>query len=190
MHRHAPAVGSGSTTMTSADFSLRRWLPTSSCPTSPFQARGEISPSKDNTFPRTTAGSTYVPISGRWSFAVTGPLAPRTHASYPVLVHRPTVSLHASFTPSSRPDALRFAMIAATCSQKDFHLLRIAHVGRTKAPYGLAIRPSLRGSPPFDSRGGCPKGRAAHRPSGDDGAGWVMSEMLCCYEAPAAMCAR
>jgi len=32
-------------------------------------------------------------------------------ASYPVLVHRPAASLHASFTPASRSDALRFASI-------------------------------------------------------------------------------
>ncbi len=183
MHRHAPAVGSGSTTMTSADFSLRRWLPTSSCPTSPFQARGEISPSKDNTFPRTTAGSTYVPISGRWSFAVTGPLAPRTHASYPVLVHRPTVSLHASFTPSSRPDALRFAMIAATCSQKDFHLLRIAHVGRTRALHSRRCAPRPRASaspsPSGESqmcRPAVGDGRKCPRQGGGDAPGWVGCE--------------
>src|SRR5258707_814271 len=53
-------------------------------------------------------------------------------ASYPVPVRRPAASLPASFTPSSRSDALRFASLAVTSLRKDFHPQVDAHAGRTK----------------------------------------------------------
>ena len=62
----------------------------------PFQARSEISPGKNAILPRTTAGSTPLPL-GHKSFAVVCLLALVNVASYPVLVHRLTVSLCTSF---------------------------------------------------------------------------------------------
>src|SRR5690606_24923357 len=73
-----------SATTASADFSLRSRYP---YPASPFQARGEISPGKNDGLPRTTAGSTPL-CFGRESFAVIGPLALLGSASYPVSVRR------------------------------------------------------------------------------------------------------
>ena len=69
---------------------------------------------------------------GHESFAVFGPLALLGAASYPLPVRRPAASLHASFTPSSRSDALRFASLAVTSLREDFHLQVDAHAGRTK----------------------------------------------------------
>src|SRR5271163_898979 len=64
---------------------------------SPFQAQGEISPGKNALLHCTTAGSTPLPFDHE-SFAVLGPFALVGNAPfYPVLVHRPAASLHASF---------------------------------------------------------------------------------------------
>ena len=62
---------------------------------SPFRAQGEISPGKNALLHCTTAGSTSLPLDHE-SFAVIGPLALVGNAFYPVLVHRPAASLHAS----------------------------------------------------------------------------------------------
>src|SRR5208337_2274777 len=61
----------------------------------PFQDQGEISPGKNALLHCTTAGST-PPNLGHKSFAVLCPLALFGIAFYPVLVHRPTASIHAS----------------------------------------------------------------------------------------------
>ena len=100
-------------------------------PTSPFQAQGEISPSKNAILRRATAGFTSTSF-GHKSFTVIGPLALLVAASHPVFVHRPAVALPASFTSSSRIGALRFASFAVTSLRVDFHLQDRAHVGRTK----------------------------------------------------------
>jgi hypothetical protein len=55
-----------------------------------------------------TAGSTPLPLD-HGSFAVIGPLAPVGSAFYPVLVHRPAASLHASSPQSVALMQLRFA---------------------------------------------------------------------------------
>jgi hypothetical protein len=91
----------------------------------------EISPGKNAILHRTTVGFTSTSF-GHESFAVIGPLALLVVASHPLLVHRPAVALPASFTPSSRSDALRFASLAVTSSREDFHLQDRAHAGRTK----------------------------------------------------------
>jgi hypothetical protein len=57
--------------------------------------------------------------------------SPCSAPPHPVLVHRPAIALSASFTPSSGPDALRFASLAVTSSRVDFHLQDRAHAGRT-----------------------------------------------------------
>jgi hypothetical protein len=99
-------------------------------PPSPFRAQGEISPGKNIDLRCTTAGFTLLRF-GHKSFAAACPLALLSLASYPVPVRRPAASFPASFTPSSRSDALRFASLAVTSSREDFHLQVDAHAGRT-----------------------------------------------------------
>jgi hypothetical protein len=101
LHRLAP------TTTASADFSLQLAL-------SPFQAQGEISPGKNALLHCTTVGST-PPNLGHKSFAVTCPLALFGNAFYPLLVHRPAVSIHASSPQSVTLMQLRFTSLAVTC---------------------------------------------------------------------------
>ncbi len=69
---------------------------------------------------------------GHRSFAVACPFAPLGTASDPVLVHRPTVSLPASFPRSVALTQLRFASIRMTSFRRDLHLQDSAHAGRTK----------------------------------------------------------
>jgi hypothetical protein len=64
-------------------------------------------------------------------------------ASYAVLIHRPAASFPASFTPSSRIDALRFPSVVVTRSRKDFHLQVSAHAGHTTKKENA--RPSVPG---------------------------------------------
>ena len=66
------------------------------------------------------------------SFAVIGLLALLGTASYPVLVHRLTASLHASSPRSVTLTQLRFTSFAVVNSREDFHLQDRAHAGRTK----------------------------------------------------------
>jgi hypothetical protein len=54
-------------------------------------------------------------------------------AFYPILVHRPAISLHASSPHSVALMQLRFASLAVTSSRRDFHPLECAHAGRTKS---------------------------------------------------------
>ena len=65
------------------------------------------------------------------SFAVRCPLALLGTASYPVLVHRLAVSLHASFPHSFTLTQLRFASFAMINLREDFHLQGRTHAGRT-----------------------------------------------------------
>jgi hypothetical protein len=87
---------------------------------SPFRARGEISPGKNALLHCTTAESTPLPLDHE-SFAVHGPLALVGNAFYPVLVHRPAASLHASSPHSVALMQLRFASLAVISSRWDFH---------------------------------------------------------------------
>ena len=87
---------------------------------SPFQAQGEISPGKNALLHCTTAGSTPLPLDHE-SFAVSCPLALVGTAFYPVLVHRPAVSLHASSPRSVALMQLRFASFAVTSLRRDSH---------------------------------------------------------------------
>ncbi len=120
-----PFIGSPTNTA-SADFSLR-FSP------SPFQVQCEISPGKDTILPRTTAGSTPLLFDHK-SFAVKCLLALIGSASYPVLVHRLTVSLHTSSPRSVTLTQLYFASLAVVSSREDFHLQDRAHAGRTLPP--------------------------------------------------------
>src|SRR5712691_9636832 len=96
----------------------------------PFQTQGEISPGKSTILPRTTAGFTPPDLSHK-SFAVNCLLALVGVASYPILVHRRTVSLHASFPRSVALTQLRFASLAVASLREDFHLQDRAPAGRT-----------------------------------------------------------
>lgn len=117
------------TTTASADFSLR-------LAPSPFQAQGEISPGKNAILPRTTAGFTLPPFDHK-SFAICCPLALVGIALYPILVHRLTVSIHASSPHSVTLMQLRFTSFAVVSLRRDFHPQDCAHAGRTtnKAPH-------------------------------------------------------
>ena len=98
---------------------------------SPFQAEGEISPGKNALLHCTAAGSTPPPLDHE-SFAVPCPLTLVGNASYPVLVHRPAASPHASSPHSVALMQLRFASLAVINSPWDFHPQECAHAGRTK----------------------------------------------------------
>jgi len=80
---------------------------------SPFQAQGEISPGKNALLHCTTAGFTPPPL-GHNNFAVTCPLALVGSAFYPVLVHRPATSLHASSPHAVTLVQLHFASLTVT----------------------------------------------------------------------------
>ena len=97
---------------------------------SPFRAQGEISPGKNALLHCTAAGSTPLPVDHE-SFAVIGPLALVGNAFYPVLVHRPAASLHASFPHSVTLMQLRFASLVVINSRWDLHPQECAHAGRT-----------------------------------------------------------
>jgi hypothetical protein len=63
---------------------------------------------------------------------VSCPLAPVASASYPVLVHRPTVAFHASSRRIVTYPPLRFPWVAVTRFPVDLHLQVSAHAGRTR----------------------------------------------------------
>src|ERR1700736_3469267 len=114
---------------------------------SPFQAQGEISPGKNALLHCTTAGSTPLPIDHE-SFAVLGPLALVGNAFYPVLVHRPAASLHASSPHSVALMQLRFPSLAVINSRWDLHPQECAHAGRTNER-GRQLRRPLEGKSPM-----------------------------------------
>lgn len=110
-------------TTTSADFSLR-------LAPLPFQAQGEISPGKNAFLHCTTAGFTPPRIDHK-SFVDACPLAQLGTASYPVLVHRLAVSLHASSPRSVALTQLRFTSLTVVSLRRDLHPQECAHAGRT-----------------------------------------------------------
>ena len=111
-------------TTTSADFSLR-------LRPSDFHPQGEISPGKNALLRCTAAGST-PPRLDHESFAVTCPLALRSSAFYPVLVHRLEASLHASSLHSVALMQLRFTSFAVINLRRDLHPQECARAGRTQ----------------------------------------------------------
>src|SRR5450631_237553 len=66
------------------------------------------------------------------SFAEFGQLALVGTALYPVLVHRPAASLHASSPRSVALAQLHFASLAVVSLREDFHLQECARAGRTQ----------------------------------------------------------
>jgi len=109
----------------------------------PFQTRGEISPGKNVILPRTTAGSMQLLVDYK-SFAVMCLLALIGRASYPVLVHRLTVSVRASFPRSVTLTQLHFLSLAVASSREDFHLQDHTHAGHTHLARSLALRSTWR----------------------------------------------
>ena len=107
----------------------------------PFRAQGEISPGKNALLHCTAAGSTLLPLDHE-NFAVIGPLALVGNAFYPVLVHRPAASLHASSPQSVARMQLRFASLVVINSRWDLHPQECAHAGRTNKK-GPAAMPGL-----------------------------------------------
>src|SRR5882762_9064779 len=95
---------------------------------------------KNALLPCTTAGFTPPPF-GHKSFAVHCPLALVGTASYPVLVHRPAVSIHASSPRSVTLPQLRFSSLAMTSLRWDLHPQERAHAGRTMKRASLATGP-------------------------------------------------
>src|SRR5690606_15216216 len=89
------------------------------------------------------------------SFATHCSLAPPGVASDPVLVHRPAVSLPASFPRLVALPQLRFASIGMVSFRRDLHPQDSAHAGRTTKRAA-----SRSGSSPLSSANGSPQ-RAA-----------------------------
>ena len=58
---------------------------------------------------------------------------------YPILVHRPANSFHASFPRFVTASQLRFPSLTVTSLREDLHLLECAHAGRTKKPGGNRV---------------------------------------------------
>src|SRR5207249_11907398 len=99
-------------------------------------------PSKDALLHCTAAGSTPLPLDHE-SFAVSCPLTLVSTAFYPVLVHRPAASLHASSPHSVTLMQLRFASLVVINSRWDLHPQECAHAGRTKKSGGAEAPPPL-----------------------------------------------
>src|ERR1700733_3531625 len=97
----------------------------------PFQVSSEISPGKNALLRRATAGFT-PPSLGHKSFAEFRPLALVGSASYPVLVHRPASSTHASSPRSVALPQLRFASFTVASLWRDLHPQESAYAGRTQ----------------------------------------------------------
>src|ERR1700694_470968 len=114
------------TTTASADFSLQR----------PRGHRRPFRRKARSPRVRTSAFAARPPDLRRLALVTTAsrstarsPCSAPPHIRYSV--RRPAASLHASFTPTSRSDALRFTSLAVTSSREDFHLLVNAHAGHT-----------------------------------------------------------
>jgi hypothetical protein len=86
-----------------------------------------------------TAGFTSLILDHK-SFAEFSPLALISTAFYPILVHRPADSIHASFPRFVAASQLRFTSLAVVSLREDFHLQEYAHAGRTKKTPALEAR--------------------------------------------------
>ncbi len=119
-----PLLKKNSATTASADFSLRFFF------RRPFRHEARSPQGKNALLPCTTAGFTPLRLDHK-SFADNCPLALLGSASYPILVHRLAVSLHASSPRSVALPQLRFTSLAVVSSRRDFHPQECAHAGRT-----------------------------------------------------------
>ena len=83
---------------------------------------------------RTTAGFTDTRFDG-YGLCCSLPTRPRVQASYPVLVHRHTPLLHASFRPRLATPPLRFANPSPPSGWiRDFHPQTVEHARHTMTP--------------------------------------------------------
>src|SRR5271155_1993252 len=100
---------------------------------------------------RTTAGFTDTRLDG-YGLCCSLPTRPRVLASYPVLVHRHTPLLHASFRPRLATTPLRFANPSPPSGWiRDLHPQTVEHARHTM-PLRLEIRKE-RGFPHFQPCG-------------------------------------
>src|SRR5664280_3660925 len=81
---------------------------------------------------RTTAGFTDTRLDG-YGLCCSLPTRPRVQASYPILVHRHTPLLHASFRPRLATTPLRFANPSPPSGWiRDLHPQTVEHARHTK----------------------------------------------------------
>ena len=91
----------------------------------------QISRGKFDCLQRTTAGFTRTHFDG-YGLCCSLPTRPQVLASYPVLVHRRTPLLHASFRPHLAMTPLRFANPSPPSGWvEDFHLQAVVHTRHT-----------------------------------------------------------
>jgi hypothetical protein len=96
----------------------------------------QISRGKFDRLQRTTAGFTDTRFDG-YGLRCSSPTRPRVQASYPVLVHRHTPLLHASFRPRLATTPLRFANPSPPSGWiRDFHPQIVEHARHTMTVYG------------------------------------------------------
>jgi hypothetical protein len=87
---------------------------------------------------RTTAGFTNTRLDG-YGLRCSLPTRPRVQASYPILVHRHTPLLHASFRPHLATTPLRFANPSPPSGWiRDLHPQTVEHARHTKTPVSQA----------------------------------------------------
>src|SRR5579863_1999316 len=92
----------------------------------------QISRGKFDRLQRTTAGFTCLCLDG-YGLRCSLPARPRRQASYPVLVHRRTPLLHASFRPRLTTTPLRFANPSPPSGWiRDSHPPTVEHARHTK----------------------------------------------------------
>jgi len=96
----------------------------------------QISRGKFDRLQRTTAGFTDTRLDG-YGLCCSLPTRPRVLASYPVLVHRHTPLLHASFRPRLATTPLRFANPSPPPGWiRDLHPQTIEHARHTMPAHG------------------------------------------------------
>src|SRR5579862_5806963 len=94
----------------------------------------QISRGKFDRLQRTTAGFTCLCLDG-YGLRCSLPARPRRQASYPVLVHRRTPLLHASFRPRLATTPLRFANPSPPPGWiRDLHPQTVEHARHTMTP--------------------------------------------------------
>ena len=93
---------------------------------------------------RTTAGFTDTRLDG-YGLRCSLPTRPRVQASYPILVHRHTPLLHASFRPRLATTPLRFANPSPPSGWiRDLHPQTVEHARHTMTEYGKHGKPRCR----------------------------------------------
>src|SRR5438477_8067689 len=98
----------------------------------------QISRGKFDRLQRTTAGFTDTRLDG-YGLCCSLPTRPRVQASYPILVHRRTPLLHASFRPRLATTPLRFANPSPPSGWiRDLHPKTVKHARLTMSDSEIA----------------------------------------------------